>query len=449
MTKDMTKGSPIRLILMFTLPLLVGNIFQQFYSLADTLIVGRTIGVHALAAVGSTGSINFLIMGFVNGASMGLAVLSAQRFGAKDMKGLRRSFATGILISAAITVVVTSLSVPLTWKILRLLRTPKEIISGAHDYIVVIFAGTLANMLFNYLSNIIRSMGDSRTPLLFLIVACVLNIILDYTFILAFHTGVVGAAVATVFSQLVSGICCVIYIRRKLPFLWPKRVDFEIDADEVGQHLKIAVPMGFQQSIIAIGSVMIQFVLNGLGSISVAAFTAASKIDQIATQPMSSFGSAMGTYTAQNYGAGKPERIKKGVRQCLMVSISFSIVAGAVNILFGHRLAGLFVSPMVQKVVTLAHTYLTITGSTYCFLAALFIIRFTLQGLGDSVIPTFAGIVELIMRFIAALLLAKLFGFAGVCMASPLAWIGACALLTAAYIYKTRHVLKSTPAAGQ
>ena len=259
----MTEGSPAKLIVMFTIPLLIGNIFQQLYSMVDTLIVGRTLGVHALAAVGCTGSISFLILGFAMGVSAGLAIITAQRFGAKDEAGLRRSVAAGAWISLGVTAVLTILSVPLARKILELMRTPPEIIDSAYDYIVVIFWGIIASMLFNFLSNIIRALGDSRTPLLFLIIACILNIGLDFGLILGAKMGVAGAAWATIIAQMASALMCLWYIKKKLPILHLKKEDWKVTGWDISQHFKVALPMGFQMSIIAIGAVVLQFVLNG------------------------------------------------------------------------------------------------------------------------------------------------------------------------------------------
>lgn len=425
MTKQLTHGSPLKLILAFTMPLLIGNIFQQLYSMADTLIVGRILGVHALAAVGSTGSLTFFILGFVQGLTTGLSITIANRFGAGDYKGLKKSVATAIIISAIVTVILTFVSVVFCRQLLELMQTPTEIIDDAYIYVVVIFAGTVANVIFNLFSNMIRALGDSKIPLIFLIIACVLNIILDIWFIGGIGMGVEGAAIATVISQLVSGILCVIYIAKKLPMIHVKKEDWKIHKNEILQQSKIAFPMGFQMSIIAIGAIVLQYVLNGLGAISVAAFTAAQKIDQIAGQPMNSFGTTMATYTAQNYGAGKIERIRKGVRQCIIFSGSFSLIIGLINILFGSPLTGLFVGSNATQVMNLSHTYLIINGSMYWVLALLFIYRFTLQGLGKSFTPTLAGIMELVMRIVAAVFLATKFGFAGAAWASPLAWIGA------------------------
>lgn len=441
MTKKMTEGSPAKLIVMFTIPLLIGNIFQQLYSMVDALIVGRILGVNALAAVGCTGSISFLILGFAMGVSGGLAIITAQRFGARDEKGVRRSVAAGAWISIAVTVVLTAVSVPFARQILQLMNTPPEILEGAYEYIVVIFAGIFTSMLFNFLSNIIRALGDSRTPLLFLIIACMINIVLDFALIIWGNMGVAGAAWATVIAQMASAVMCLVYIKKKLPILHLTKDDWRVSVWDVKQHARISIPMGFQMSIIAIGAVVLQFVLNGLGSVAVAAFSAAQKIDQIATQPMNSFGTTMATYAAQNYGAGKVDRIKKGVLQCCIISVSLSVVTGILNFFAGYQLAGIFVEE--SAVQSMAQTYLQINGAMYFVLALLFIFRFTLQGLGQGFMPTVAGVMELVMRTFAAIFLTSLIGFAGACWASPLAWIGACIPLIGAYIVTMKKLQRT------
>lgn len=447
MTKTLTEGKPFLLILQFSLPLIAGNVFQQLYSMADTLIVGRTIGVNALAAVGCTGGINFLILGFISGLTTGLSIITAQKFGSGDTAGVRRSFAVSILISTVFTVIMTVIAILVTTPLLHLLQTPAEITADADIYLRIVFFGIPAIVLFNLLSNVIRALGDSRTPLYFLILTCAINVILDYTFILVFHMGVAGAAIATVLSQLLTGIMCIIFIMKRIPLLHIQKEDFHMDRQNIHIHLFTALPMAFQMSIIAIGSLILQFALNRLGSVSVAAYTAAQKIETIATMPMNSFGTAMSTYSAQNYGAGKIDRIRKGVTQCILLSGSISIVLGAVNILVGRQLTALFVSSQETEVVHLSHTYLTITGCCYLVLALLFIYRFTLQGLGKSLVPTIAGAMELIMRTFSALILAQHFGYIGASLSNPLAWAGACIPLGIAYYVTIRKLHTKTAAA--
>ena len=446
--KTLTHGNPLKLIFMFSIPLIIGNVFQQLYSMADALIVGRTIGVNALAAVGCTGSITFLILGFINGMTSGLSILAAQKFGSGNEEGVRKSFAVSIMISLVVTAILTTVAVAGARGMLELLQTPSEIIEDAYAYLVVVFIGIPAIMLFNLLSNMIRALGDSKTPLYFLILTCIMNVVLDYALILIFHMGVAGAGVATVFSQLVSALLCVGYIWKKLPILKIRRSDFRTNLFALKEHLKVAVPMGFQMSIIAIGSLILQFALNGLGAVSVAAFTAAQKIDTIATMPVNSFGMAMATYGAQNYGAGEIGRIKKGVNQCILLSVGFSILMGFINAMFGRQLTTLFVDPSETEVLSKSYTYLVVNGCAYSLLALLYIYRFTLQGLGKSFIPTVAGVMELVMRAFTALVLTRLFGYEGACFSNPLAWLGACVPLAAAYYIEMRKLGKEVENGG-
>lgn len=442
MTNDLTRGNPLKQILFFTIPLLIGNLFQQFYSMADTMIVGRTIGVDALAAVGATGSISFLILGFSQGLTSGFAVITAQRFGAGDADGVRKSVTSSILLSVVITVALTAISVPLARPILEWMQTPDDIIDDAYAYIVVIYAGIGASVMFNLLSNIIRALGDSRTPLLFLAAACVLNIGLDFLLILWCSMGVSGAAVATVISQLVSGGLCIVYIFKRFPILRLQRSDWRVEGKLLWDDVRVGLPMGFQMCIIAIGAMILQISLNRLGSVAIAGFIAAQKIDQLASQPMMSFGITMATYAAQNYGAGNMRRIRTGVRRCILLSVGFSVVCGAILIAAAKPLAGLFVGPGQPDVLDHAQTYLLLNASLYFLLALLFIFRYTLQGLGKSLFPTIAGVAELFMRTFAAVLLANIWGFAGVCLANPIAWLGAVIPLSSAYIVTIRRLIR-------
>ncbi|MDH6670781.1 putative MATE family efflux protein [Paenibacillus sp. LBL] len=444
--RDMTQGSPIKLIVMFTIPLLIGNVFQQFYNMADTLIVGRTIGVDALAAVGSTGSILFFVIGFAQGLTAGLSIITAQRFGAKDIAGIRKSVGTSIWISLVFTIFLTVVSVMFTRPVLEMMNTPAEILDDAYSYLIVINWGVGAAVLFNLLANLLRALGDSRTPLLFLVVASILNIVLDLLFILVFKMGVAGAGLATVVSQLFSCLLCLIYIHKKVPLLQFKNADWSIDWTFIRQHMWIGFPMGFQASIIAIGAIILQITLNGLGATAVAAYTAAQKIDMLATQPMSSFGITMATFAAQNYGANRIDRIRLGVKQCIWLSGSFSIAVGLLVIFAGPAAVSLFVGQGQEELLSLSRLYFLSNGSTYLLLSLLFIYRFTLQGLGQSFIPTVAGIMELIMRVLAAIFLTAQIGFLGASLANPLAWLGAVIPLGIAYYMSIKRLSK--PAAS-
>ncbi len=445
MVQDLTKGKPVKLILLFTIPLLIGNIFQQFYSMADTVIVGRTISVDALAGVGATGSLSFLIIGFAQGLTAGLSVITAQRFGADDYDGVRKSVTTSIYISAVLTVVLTLIAVLTARPLLELLQTPENIISDAYNYIIIIFWGIFASMLFNLLSNVVRALGDSRTPLLFLVVACVLNIVLDFVFILNFKMGVAGAAWATVISQVVSCLLCIVYIAKRIPLLRLCKKDWKVDIAFIGAHCKVGLPMAFQTSIIAIGSMILQVPLNQLGSTAVGAFTAAQKIDNLAVQVLMSFGITMATYAAQNYGAGDMRRIKQGVNRCLLINIAASVILGVFIILTCRPLVGIFVGSGQEEVVDLARVYLIINCSMYFLLSLLFVYRYTLQGIGKSLVPTVAGVIELCMRSATAVFLAIPFGFAGISAANPIAWLGALIPLTFSYYRNIRKLLKQFP----
>lgn len=286
--RDLTTGTPAKLIFLFTIPLLVGNIFQQFYNMVDMIIVGQTIGKEALAAVGATGSITFLIIGFAQGLTAGLSIITAQRFGVQDSRGVKKSFAVAIIISFTVTAILTVLSLVFLRPLLLLMQTPPDIIQQAQEFISVILGGMFASMAFNLLSNMIRALGDSRTPLFFLIFAVIINVILDLVFIINFHMGIAGAGYATVIAQISASLMCVIYIKRKIPLLQVSKSDFKIDKDTIFTHLNAGLPMAFQSSIIAIGAVVLQSALNSLGTDVVAAQAAAGRIDQFATQPMMS-----------------------------------------------------------------------------------------------------------------------------------------------------------------
>ena len=436
--KELTHGNPAKLILLFTLPLFVGNVFQQFYSMIDMLVVGQVLGKDALAAVGATGSVSFLIIGFAQGLTSGLSIITAQRFGAKDLQGVRKSFAASIVISLVVTVILTILSLVFLRPLLLLMQTPPELLNQAQDFISVILAGIFAAMSFNLLSNMVRALGDSRTPLFFL--AAAVNVVLDLIFIIYFHMGVAGAGYATVIAQVFASLLCVWFIRRKIPLLQISRKHFSFDKKELGLHLRAALPMGFQSSIIAIGAVILQSALNTLGTDVVAAQAAASRIDQFAILPMMSFGITMTTFTAQNLGAKQYGRILQGVKYGLLMSGAFSLFAGLLVITCGRTFIALFVARSETHVFDLAQTYFTINGSLYWVLATLLILRYTLQGLGQAKIPTIAGMMELIMRSFAAIILTHSFGFAGAAFASPLAWIGSTLVLLASYFKAIRRL---------
>ncbi|WP_125710687.1 MATE family efflux transporter [Lacticaseibacillus porcinae] len=438
--RTLTKGNPLKLVILFTIPLLIGNVFQQLYSFMDALIVGRTIGKDALAAVGATGSINFLIIGFAQGTTAGLSVLTAQAFGARDEQGVRKSFGSSIWISVALTAILTVVSVSMTRPLLELMQTPPEIIDQSVAFVRVIFIGVFASMAFNLLSNMMRALGDSRTPLIFLIIATVVNICLELLFILGFHWGVAGAGWATVIAQTFSAILCWLFIKKHIPLLVIRKQDLTFDWPSIVKHLKVGLPMGFSMSIIAIGSVILQVMLNTLGTDAVAAYTAAGRIDQLATLPASSFGLAMATFAAQNLGAREYGRIRRGVHQTLALNVGVSAVLGALIILFGKPLVNLFLGPNQPAVTALAQTYFHYNASMYWLLAILFTMRNLLQGLGKTMVPTVAGLFELMMRAFAGIVLVTHLGFAGASMANPLAWLGSVFVLVNVYFRTMKKI---------
>jgi putative MATE family efflux protein len=438
MPTALTVGRPWRVILLFAVPLFVGNVVQQLYQVTDAAIVGRNLGVDALAAVGSTGSLAFLLMGFAWGMTSGFAIPTAQAFGAGDRAGVRRSVAAGTLLTAAASVVITVCAILLARPALELLQTPPELIDQATTFATVTFAGAGATMFFNYLAAIIRAIGDSRTPLVFLAVSCVLNGVLVALLVGVAGWGVGGAALATVVSQGMSVGLCLMYVRRRVPSLHIGRADLRaVLADpraEMAGLLRIGLPMGFQSSIIAIGALVVQLRLNELGASAVAAYTAASRVDQLAVALLASLGLAVSTFVAQNHGAGLPDRIRSGVTQAVGMSVAGALVLGVVLVTLGSDLVRLFVGPGQDEVVSMAARYLTVNGCLYAVLGVLFVLRGALQGLGRTLAPTLSGVLELVMRIAAALALGAVLGYDGIVWGNPLAWIGSVLLLVPAYI---------------
>ncbi|WP_077686221.1 MATE family efflux transporter [Tessaracoccus aquimaris] len=425
MSNNLTVGSPTRVIVAFTLPLLIGNLFQQLYQFTDAAVVGRMLGVNALAAVGATGSLMFLLLGFTFGAAGGLAIPIAKAYGAGDLAALKRHFANAIRVSAAIAAVITAVGVLGAKDLLTLMQTPHELMGDAKAFLIVSFAGAPIVMAYNLLASAIRALGDSRTPLYFLIISCVLNVILVVVFIGAFGWGVPGAALATVMAQLVSVILCVILIARRMPQLRLGRADWKSQPGELGESVRPGLAMGFQMSVIAIGAVVLQYAVNGLGATSVAAFTAAMRVDQLAVAPLGSFGVAVTTFVAQNRGAGKWGRIRAGVWRTSLVTWALALVLGLVVALLGTPIVQVFVGDGQQEVVRLAHDYLIVQGALYPILASVFVLRNAIQGLGATAIPTLAGFMELIVRAVVGLVLVAPLGFLGVALAAPFAWVGA------------------------
>ncbi|APF33858.1 MATE efflux family protein [Microbacterium sp. TS-1] len=446
MSRNLTTGSPWRVILAFSVPLLIGNVVQQMYHIVDAVVVGRWLGVDALAAVGATGSMLFLLIGFAWGLTSGFAIPTAQAFGAGDHAAVRRSVAAGATLTAITSVALTVVAPFLSRPLLQLLQTPPELLDDATMFAVVSFLGAGATMFFNYLAAIIRAIGDSRTPLIFLTVACVFNVVLVVLMVGPLGWGVGGAALATVVSQALSVVLCLDYIRRRIPVLRMRRSDWRITRADLALHLRLGLPMGFQASIIAIGTLAVQVRLNELGADAVAAYTTASRVDGIAVALLQSLGLAVSMFVAQNYGGGRPDRIRQGVAQATWMAVIGAVALGVVLITSGASLVRLFVGDGSDEVVSLAALMLIINGATYSALGVLFVLRGALQGLGHTLVPTITGIVELFMRAGAAVVLGALLGFAGVAWSNPLAWLGATVILIPAYL-RARRELAGMPVA--
>ena len=435
--RDLTVGSPMKLVLSFMLPLLFGLLFQQFYSMVDTVVVGKFLGVDALAGVGSTGSVNFLVLGLCNGVCAGFAIPVAQKFGQKDFDGLRRFVGNMVWLGTAIALIVTLVTTALCDPILRWMDTPEETFSYAYDYIWVIFLGIPATMLYNLLSGIIRSLGDSRTPLVFLILSSLLNVVLDIVFIVGFHMGVAGAGWATLLSQLISGLLCLGLIIKRFPLLHLRRDDLRFRGVYARHLLNMGLPMGLQYSITAIGSILLQTAVNGLGANAMAAVTAGSKVYMLCACPYDAIGTTAATFAGQNLGAGKPERIHQGVRACTILGVIYAAVIFLAMYLWGSQLCLMFLdtkdAAAVASIGALSRQFLLINLAFFVPLLFVNLLRFTIQGLGFSEFAVFAGVFEMLARGVFGLCLVPWLGFPAVCYASPAAWVMADLFLFPAY----------------
>lgn len=446
MITDMTKGSPLKHILLFSVPLLIGNVFQQLYNIADLVIVGRTLGVKSFAAVGAVAPLFFLITFIIVGLTNGFAVVTGQRFGAKDIQGVRNSVVISTILSVIVTFIFSSIFALSMNYILKWMNVPDNIYHNAFWYVEIIIIGLIATTMYNMLASIIRALGDSKTPLYFLIIASLINIILALIFIIVFHMGVPGSAIAVILSQGISVILCTIFIKYKFPILRIHRnewfIKFDKDFyDSAYEHLKIGVPMAVQFSILGISILIIQSVCNSFGSNVIAAMTAALRIEQIATLPMMSFGVALAAYVAQNFGARKFKRIRLGVIKTSTINIALSIVMAFVMRFWGTNIIGAFIGTATKEIINIAHSYLLISTIFYFFLGQIFIYRNALQGMGETVFPLLSSIAELVMRAFTAVYLAIKFGYIGMFYAGPIAWVSASTVLFLGYLYSIKHII--------
>lgn len=448
MVKDMTNGSPSKHILGFAVPMLFGMLFQQFYNLVDTIIVGKTLGVEALAGVGATCSINFMIIGFCMGVCNGFVIPVAQCFGAKKPADLRKYVFNGYICSIVFAIVLTLASVIFCRRILIIMNTPADIIDHAYNYIVVIFIGIPTVFLYNMVSGVIRSLGDSKTPVVFLVLSSIINVVLDFFLILVCKMGVAGAGWATVTSQLISGLTCLIYMYKKYDILKGDKSERVLDRRFITNLCMNGVPMGLQYSITAIGSTILQAAVNTLGSTYVAAMTAGSKMFNFTCCPFDALGSTMATYAGQNVGAAKIKRLGQGVRSAMIIGSVYSVLSLIALYFTTDYIALLFVNASETTIIALTRQFILASACFYIPLTGVNVVRFCIQGMGFSVFAISAGILEMIGRAFAAIILIPNIGFMGACLASPIAWIAADAFLFPAFIHcakklNARHNIKS------
>ena len=408
---------------------------------ADSVIVGKTLGAQALAAVGSTSIIVYFVLCFIQGFTNGFGICLGQRCGAKDEKGMKKSIAVSLVLSLIFTVVVTVLCCGLSHPVLRIMQTPEDIYNDAYAYMFVVLLGTGATVFYNMISNILRALGDSRTPLYFLVFSSMLNVILDIIFIVPFHMGVAGAAWATVLSQLISSICCLISGLKAFPVLHLRKDDFWGIKETAKAHVKLGFTMGFQMSVMCIGQLSMQASVNGLGSAAVAGYTAATKADQFSVLVNNAMMTAISNYVAQNYGAGKSDRIRRGVRACLVQTETLNAVMCVCILLLRKQIVELFMTNPSAEIIAYSDGYLNIVAPCYFLLGLLAVYRTSIQSMQNSIAPFAACMIELAMRIGSTTILTNFIGYYGVSFASPLAWAGACALLIPVY-YK---MMKNTP----
>ena len=439
-SKEMTAGPALPLIFNFTLPLLFGNLLQQTYSLVYAAIVGKFLGINALASVGASTSVVFLILGFCNGCCGGFGIPVAQKFGARDYSTMRSYVSVSLQLAVVMSVVIAIFTSIYCADILKMMRTPENIFEGAYAYLLVTLIGIPCTFFYNLLSSIIRALGDSKTPFYFLVLATVLNIILDLFCILVLGWGVMGAAIATVFSQGVSAFLCYVYMYRKFDILRGTPKERKYQSKLAKTLLSIGVPMGLQFSITAIGSIMLQSANNALGTACVAAFTSAMRIKMFFLCPLESLGMAMATFSGQNYGAGKPERIWSGIKASTLMMVIYTAVTFLILMLGAKSFALIFVDPSEIEILEKTELFLHISVSFFPMLGLLCILRYTIQGVGYTNLAMFSGVSEMIARILVSIYAVPAFGFIAVCYGDPMAWIAADLFLIPAFIYVYRRL---------
>ena len=444
-THSMTEGRPLGLIVAFSLPLMLGNVFQQLYTVVDTMVVGQALGVGALAALGAADWLNWMVLGTIQGFTQGFSIKMSHEFGAGVYDKLRKTVANSILLAILSSVVLLLISQAAARPVLELLQTPDAIIGDSLTYLRIMFAGIPVVMAYNILAAILRALGDGKTPLYAMVVAALINVALDLIFVLVFHWGIAGAAGATVIAQVCSGIFCLVSIL-KLPVLAFSREDFRMEGRLCLYLMKLGLPMAFQNAIISVGGMLVQFVVNGSGVLFIAGFTATNKLYGILEVAATSYGYAMVTYTGQNLGAKKIERISKGMHAAILVAVVTSAVIAAAMLLFGKAILGLFVSGSPEEVaetLNIAYHYLAIMSVFLPVLYVLHVTRSCLQGMGNTLLPMLSGVAEFIMRTGTAMLLPLFFGAEGIFYAEILAWLGADVILVTSYIVQMRKLKRT------
>lgn len=438
--RDMTQGRPAKLILSFALPLMFGNMFQQMYTMVDTMVVGKFVGVDALASLGAADWLNWLVIGLIQGLTQGFSIHISQRFGAEDWDGLNRSITTSVLLSAATGIVLTISSLLLAEPVLRLLQTPADVLPGSLNYLYVMFSGCLIVMGYNIFASILRALGNSRTPLIAMVIASFVNIGLDLLFVLVFRWGIQGAAAATVIAQLISCLVC-LWALRSLPIPQIEKSQWRPSAPLVRRLLSLGAPLALQNTIIAVGGMVVQSVVNSFGVLFVAGYTATNKLYGLLEIAATSFGFSMATYTGQNLGAKRYDRIRSGIRTAALMAVATALVITACMLLFGRPLLSLFLSgeqSVQDQVLAVAYRYLAIMSVMLFVLYLLHVYRSALQGMGDTIVPMLSGFIEMLMRIGSAVFLPVYVGQDGVFLAEVIAWTGAAVLLIVMFYIRTR-----------
>ncbi len=438
----MTTGNPVKIIIWFMVPMCLGSIFQQFYNIADSIIAGQFLGVNALAAIGSTGSLMFMVTGWISGISSGFSILVAQWFGARKYDRMRHYTAMSVYLTIGIIVIMTAGLLAANEPILRLMNTPAELMPDVKGYMAVIYAGLIVTAAYNSLAAVLRALGDSKSPLYFLIISAVINIFLDIIFITWFHMGVIGCGYATVIAQGISALLCLVYIIKKFPILHLKKKDFRISLNSIKNLLALGTPMGLQFSITGIGTIIVQGAVNIYGAVYIAGFSAGAKIQNLIACIFLAFGATIATYVGQNWGAGRIDRVKKGVWYTQVMILISSAILMILIFFFGKYMVLLFVSPSEKGVIDAAVVYFLAVFWCYPFLGSIFVYRNALQGMGYGLVPMLGGVFELTARALVVAAVAGKTSFFGVCLSDPAAWLAALIPLVPYYFYKIKKVEK-------